>query len=86
MIVVLVLMGVTVLIPLYSAYASSDVWEKMLAFSSVATKTSLLVLGVSVWRDDWMIGLVGVLVLGAGNAALMLLSHLLMRLKRTGAC
>jgi multicomponent Na+:H+ antiporter subunit F len=32
-------------------------------------------------RDDWMIGIVGVLILSVGNAALMLLAHVLKRLE-----
>jgi len=35
---------------------------------------------VSVLRGDWMIGLVGVLILSVGNAALMLLAHVLRRM------
>jgi len=47
----------------------------------LATKTAILILVVSVVRDDWMIGIVGVLVLSVGNAALMLLAHVLKRLE-----
>jgi multicomponent Na+:H+ antiporter subunit F len=36
---------------------------------------------VSVLRDDWMIGMVGVLILSAGNAALMLLAQLIRRME-----
>jgi multicomponent Na+:H+ antiporter subunit F len=32
---------------------------------------------VSVVRDDWMIGLVGVIILSVGNAGLLLLANLL---------
>jgi len=32
---------------------------------------------VSVVRDDWMVGLVGVIVLCVGNGAVMLLANLL---------
>jgi multicomponent Na+:H+ antiporter subunit F len=32
---------------------------------------------VSVVRDDWMVGVVGVIVLSVGNAAVMLLANLL---------
>ncbi len=68
------------LIPLYKACQDEDIWQKMLAFASIATKTSILILVVSVLRDDWMIGVVGVIILSVGNAALMLLAHLLKRL------
>jgi multicomponent Na+:H+ antiporter subunit F len=52
----------------------------MLAFASIATKTSIMILVISVLRGDWMIGVVGVLILSVGNAALMLLAHLLKRM------
>ncbi|MEL6230113.1 MAG: hypothetical protein AAFX51_20405 [Cyanobacteria bacterium J06636_28] len=69
------------LIPLYEAWQDDNIWQKMLAFSSVATKASMMILVVSVLRDDWMIGLVGVLILSVGNAALMLLAHILRRME-----
>lgn len=68
------------LIPIYEAWQDDDIWQKMLAFASIATKTSIMILVVSVLRDDWMIGLVGVIILSVGNAALMLLAHILKRM------
>ncbi len=80
MIGILYIMFLLLLIPLYAACRGDDIWEKMLAFASIATKTSLMILVVSVLRDDWMIGVVGVLILSVGNAALMLLAHVLRRM------
>jgi multicomponent Na+:H+ antiporter subunit F len=68
------------ILPIYEALKDKDIWQKMLAFSSIASKTSVIILVVSVLRDDWMIGVVGVLILCAGNAALMLIAHLLRRM------
>jgi len=68
------------LIPIYEAFQDEDIWQKMLAFASIATKSSIMILVVSVLRGDWMIGVVGVLILSVGNAALMLLAHLLKRM------
>ena len=76
---IVLVMVLTLLIPLYTASRKRDVWEKMLSFASIATKTTIAMLALSVWRDDWMIGLVGVLILSVGNAALMLLAHVLRR-------
>lgn len=73
-------MVLALLIPMYEAWQDDDIWQKMLAFASIATKTSMMILVVSVLRDDWMIGLVGVLILSVGNAALMLLAHILRRM------
>ncbi len=76
----LLAMIVALLLPIYEACQDEDIWQKMLAFASIATKTSVMILVISVLRDDWMIGVVGVLILSVGNAALMLLAHVLRRM------
>lgn len=78
--VILLLMILALLIPIYEACQDENIWQKMLAFASIATKTSMIILVVSVLRDDWMIGLVGVIILSVGNAALMLLAHVIKRM------
>jgi multicomponent Na+:H+ antiporter subunit F len=78
--ILLIAMIVALLIPMYEAWQDDDIWQKMLAFASAATKTSIMILVVSVLRDDWMIGVVGVIILSVGNAGLMLLAHLLKRM------
>jgi multicomponent Na+:H+ antiporter subunit F len=80
---ILVAMILALLIPIYEAFQDEDIWQKMLAFASVATKTSIMILVVSVLRDDWMIGVVGVLVLSVGNASLMLLAQILKRVNES---
>ncbi|NDJ22497.1 hypothetical protein GS682_12815 [Nostoc sp. B(2019)] len=77
---VLIAMILAMLIPMYEAWQDDDIWQKMLAFASIATKTSLMILVVSVLRDDWMIGVAGVIILSVGNAGLMLLAHILKRM------
>lgn len=76
---VLMAMLLVLLIPIYEAWQDENIWQKMLAFASIATKTSIMILIISILRDDWMIGVVGVLILSVGNAALMLLAHVLRR-------
>ncbi|MBE9034421.1 hypothetical protein [aff. Roholtiella sp. LEGE 12411] len=78
--VVLIAMILALLIPMYEAWQDDDIWQKMLAFASAATKTSIMILVVSLLRDDWMIGVVGVIILSVGNAGLMLLAHVLKRM------
>ena len=80
---VMVLMIGALLIPIYEAWRDDDIWQKMLAFASIATKTSIMILVVSVLRDDWMIGLVGVLILSVGNASLMLLAQVMKRVSES---
>jgi multicomponent Na+:H+ antiporter subunit F len=76
----LIAMLLALLIPMYEACQDEDIWQKMLAFASIATKTSVMILVVSVARDDWMIGVVGVIILSVGNAGLMLLAHVIKRM------
>jgi multicomponent Na+:H+ antiporter subunit F len=76
----LIAMILALLIPMYEAWQDENIWQKMLAFASVATKTSIILLVVSVLRDDWMLGVVGVIILSVGNAGLMLLAQVLKRL------
>ncbi len=77
---ILIAMILALLIPIYEAWQDDDIWQKMLAFASIATKTSIMILVVSVLRDDWSIGVVAVIILSVGNAGLMLLAHLIKRL------
>ena len=79
---ILIAMILALLIPIYEACQDDDIWQKMLAFASIATKTSIMMLFVSVLRDDWFIGVVAVIVLSVGNAGLMLMAHLIKRLNQ----
>lgn len=78
----LIAMILALLIPMYEAWQDENIWQKMLAFGSVATKASIILLVVSVLRDDWMLGVVGVIILCVGNAGLMLLAQILKRMNQ----
>ncbi|MBE9011073.1 hypothetical protein IQ250_12730 [Pseudanabaenaceae cyanobacterium LEGE 13415] len=78
--IVLFAMIAAMLIPIYQAWRDEDIWQTMLALSSVSTKAAVMILLVSVLRDDWMIGVVGVIILTVGNAGFMLLAHILKQL------
>ncbi|NET11024.1 MAG: hypothetical protein F6K16_41340, partial [Symploca sp. SIO2B6] len=58
---IVIAMVAALLMPIYAAWKDHhlkerDIWQKLLAFASIETKTSILILVVSVLRDDWMIG------------------------------
>ena len=72
-------MTLCLLIPIYQTWRDRDIWQKMVAVSSLSSKASIIILVVSVIRDDWMMGVVGVIILTIGNAGMMLLAHLLKR-------
>lgn len=78
----LIAMILALLIPMYEAWQDENIWQKMLAFSSIATKTSIMILVVSVLRDDWMLGVTGIIILSVGNAGLMLLAQVLKRMNQ----
>lgn len=52
----------------------------MLALASISSKTAIIVLVVSVLRDDWMIGVVAAIILSVGNAGFMLLANVIKRM------
>ncbi len=70
-------MVLALLIPIAVTCRPTDVWHRLAAFSSVASKVALIILVVSAVRDDRMVGLAGVIVLSVGNAGLLLLANLL---------
>jgi multicomponent Na+:H+ antiporter subunit F len=78
--VVLIAMIAALLIPIYEAWKTDNTWQLMLALGSISSKISIIILVISVMRDDWMIGVVGAIILSVGNAGFMLLGHILRRL------
>jgi multicomponent Na+:H+ antiporter subunit F len=76
-------MIIALLIPIYEAWRNTEVWGRLLALASVASKAGILMLFISVLRDDWMIGVAAIIILSVGNAGLMLLAHILKRLGET---
>lgn len=79
MTLVLIAMIGALLMPMIEALQDEDIWQRMLAFASIATKSSVMILVIAVLQDDWMIGVVGVIILSVGNAALMLLAQIIKR-------
>ncbi|MDJ0692337.1 MAG: hypothetical protein QNJ41_28100 [Xenococcaceae cyanobacterium MO_188.B32] len=78
---IMIAMILTLLIPIVEACKDNNIWQKMLALSSISTKTSIMILVVSVLRDDWMIGVVAVIILSVGNAGFMLIAHVMKRMR-----
>ncbi len=76
---ILIAMILALLIPMYEVWKDDDIWQTMLAFASISTKTAIIALVISVWRDDWMIGVVAAIILSVGNAGLMLLAQIIKR-------
>ncbi len=79
--IVLIAMFFALLIPVYTVGRGEGIWQKMLSLASVSIKASIMIVVISVLRDDWMLGVAGVISLSVGNASLMLLAHILKRLQ-----
>ena len=70
-------MVIALLIPIVLVCQPCDVWHRMAAFASIASKVAIIILVVSVMRGDRSLGLVGAIVLSAGDAGMLLLANLL---------
>ena len=79
--VILIAMILALLIPIVEVCKDNNVWQKMLALSSISSKTTMMIFIVSVLRDDWMIGVVAVIILSVGNAGFMLMAHIMKRMR-----
>jgi multicomponent Na+:H+ antiporter subunit F len=77
---ILISMILALLIPFYEAWKNDDIWQTMLALASISSKTAVIVLFVSVLRDDWMMGVAAVIILSVGNAGFMLLAQILKKM------
>ncbi|NJK48597.1 hypothetical protein HC931_10800 [Candidatus Gracilibacteria bacterium] len=81
---ILIAMILALLIPFYEAWKNDDIWQTMLALASISSKTAVIVLFVSVLRDDWMMGVAAVIILSVGNAGFMLLAQILKKMGDVG--
>jgi multicomponent Na+:H+ antiporter subunit F len=75
--VILGLMVLSLLLPVLRSFRCSVIWERLLCYTSISTRSALILLVLSRLRGDAMIGLVAVIVLSLGNSGLMLLAHLI---------
>jgi multicomponent Na+:H+ antiporter subunit F len=75
-------MLLALLIPIAVVCRPCSVWDRMAAFSSIASKVALIMMVVGVMRNDWMLGLVGAISLSAGNSGMLLLANLLREVER----
>ncbi len=79
----LALMLIALLIPVLDMLRSGSIWEKLLSFASVSTKTAVVMLVFAEVQQDPMIDFTAVVILSLGNAGLMLLAYLIRRLDVT---
>ena len=79
--ILLMLMLMSLLFPLIKSFRSREMRERMLCYTSLSTRIAVCLILFSVLQEDYMIGMVAVIVLSLGNSGLMLLVHLLQGLE-----
>jgi multicomponent Na+:H+ antiporter subunit F len=77
MTILLALMLLTLLLPVVHSFRSTNIWERMLCYTSISTRAAVVLIIFSRYRHDAMIGLVAVVVLCVGNSGLLLLANLI---------
>ena len=75
--VLLGLMLLSLLFPVVHSFRCTDIWERMLCYTSVSTRAAVVLIVLSRQSHDYMIGLVAVVVLSVGNSGLLLLANLI---------
>jgi multicomponent Na+:H+ antiporter subunit F len=77
--VVIDAMVLSVALPLLALARQVDFPSRLCALASLTVKISILLMVVAVFRDDWMLGVVGAVGLICGDGGLVLLADLLRR-------
>ena len=75
--ILLALMLFSLLFPIVLSSRSTNIWERMLCYTSVSTRAAVVLIILSRFSYDSMIGLVAVVVLSVGNSGLLLLANLI---------
>ena len=74
------LMLLVSLIPVFAISRSKQTTERIAYASSFGNKLALIILVSGVFRGDWMIGCIGAFILIVGDAGMLILSLLEMRI------
>ena len=77
MTILLAAMLLTLLFPVVHSFRITNIWERMLCYTSISTRAAVILIIFSRYRHDVMIGLVAVIVLCVGNSGLLLLAQLI---------
>lgn len=75
--ILILLMLLSMLLPVVHSFRCKTIWERMLCYTSVSTRAAIVLIIMSQYHHDMMIGLVGVIVLCVGNSGLLLLAKMI---------
>lgn len=78
--IIIYLMLLISLIPVFAISRSKDTPERIAYASSFGHKLAMMILIFGVFRGDWMIGCIGAFILIVGDAGMLILSLLEMRI------
>ena len=78
--IIIYLMLLISLIPVFAISRSKDTPERIAYASSFGQKLAMIILIFGVFRGDWMIGCIGAFILIVGDAGMLILSLLEMRI------
>ena len=77
---IIYLMLLISLIPVFAISRSTDTPERIAYASSFGHKLAMMIIILGVFRGDWMIGCIGAFILIVGDAGMLILSLLEMRI------
>ena len=68
------------LIPIFAVSKTNSVTERIAYASSFGNKLAFMIVAFGIFRGDWMIGCIGAFILIVGDAGMLILSLLEMRI------
>ena len=79
-IVIIYMMLLISLIPIFAISRTNSVSERIAYASSFGNKLAFIIIAFGIFRGDWMIGCIGAFILIVGDAGMLILTLLEMRI------
>ena len=79
-IVIIYMMLLISLIPIFAISRTNSVSERIAYASSFGNKLAFMIIAFGIFRGDWMIGCIGAFILIVGDAGMLILTLLEMRI------
>ena len=68
------------LIPIFAISRTNSITDRIAYASSFGNKLAFMIIAFGIFRGDWMIGCIGAFILIVGDAGMLILSFLEMRI------
>jgi len=79
-IVIIYIMLLISLIPIFAISRTNSITDRIAYASSFGNKLAFMIIAFGIFRGDWMIGCIGAFILIVGDAGMLILSFLEMRI------